>query len=172
MRPSWIAIAAGLISLVPRAASADPAGSQSIRDHVDATLLRLDVPAMTAPEKQALLADRRTLNLGLLVPCYGSYALDAKVYGELQPAAVVFDWVLGGIVPVGLGVGALADRDLPSGTRAGLAWTAAALYVTSRVGVLIIANGHITDYNAAMRWRLGLSAAGPRTWGVAATGRW
>ncbi len=163
-----------LVLIVPRAASADLTGSQGILEHVDEVVSQLDVAALDADQRKALLADRLTLNLGLLVPGYGSYALDTKVYGELRPTAILFDWVLGGVAPVGLATLAIADNDLSSSTRAGLAWSAAALYVATRLGVLIVGNLHISDYNAAMRVRLGLTASGRphRGWTIGATAQW
>jgi hypothetical protein len=174
MRARWRGVVVGLVWLVPRAASADLTGSQGIRDHVALTVSRLDVTALDARDKDALLAHRVTLNLGLLVPCYGSYTLDTKVYGELRPSAILFDWVLGGAAPVGLAALALADDQLPSRTRAELAWTALALYATSRVGILIVGNLHISDYNAAMRLRLGLAPAdsAARAWTIGVNGAW
>lgn len=89
--------------------------------------------------------------------------------------------MLGGVVaPAGLAALALAlaDRDRSSDVRIGLGWTAAGLYLASRAGILIVivGNRHISDYNAAMRVRLGLAAAAPGTGGgglaVAAFGRW
>ena len=163
------------LGLAPRSARADLTSGERIRRQVDRTVAGLDLAALDADQRQALLAHRVTLSLALLIPCYGSYTLDHKVFGDLRPAAILFDWVLGGIAPAGLAAVALADRGLSSGLRTGLGWTAAGLYVASRAGVLIIGNRHISDYNDAMRVRLGLLAGGPASGGglaVTAVGRW
>ncbi|MEP6859826.1 MAG: hypothetical protein ABJE66_04350 [Deltaproteobacteria bacterium] len=144
----------------PSLARADLANNEAIHEHVDAVVAGVDVTALDPARTRALLADRLTLSLGALVPIYGSYKLDHKVFGDVRPAAVVFDWILGGFVPVGLGVTALAGGNaLSSETRSILAWTAVGLYASTRIGVFVIGNLHISEYNRVLRLRLGLGAA-------------
>lgn len=143
--------------LVSRSAVADLANNEAIHDHVDRVVLRLEVDKLDPDQRHDLLADRLTLSLSALVPIYGSYCLDHKVFGDVRPAAVVFDWILGGIVPTGLGATALLSGDaLSSRTRTILGWSAVGLYVSTRIGVLIIGNLHISEYNRYLRLRLGV----------------
>jgi hypothetical protein len=142
--------------LVSRVASADLANNEAIHAHVDELLPPAAVAALAAPAREALLATRWSLSLGALIPIYGSYALDHKVYGGIRPAAIAFDWILGGVAPAGLGVAALATD---GHTRSILAWTALGLYASTRIGVLVIGNFHITEYNRYVKLRLGLAEA-------------
>lgn len=141
-----------------RTASADFANNEAIHAHVDSLVASTDGAALAPDARRALRADRGTLTLGALIPIYGSYELDHKVFGGVRPAAIVFDWLLGGIVPAGLAITALASH---GSTRSILSWSALGLYATTRVGVLIIGNLHISEYNRYLQLRLGV-AESPR----------
>jgi hypothetical protein len=71
----------------------------------------------------------------------------------------VIDWLLGGLLPLGLAIAAVAVED----RRALFGWTAAGLYAATRIGVLVVANLHVGEYNRYLHVRLGAasSAAGP-----------
>lgn len=142
--------------LVSRTAGADLANNEAIHAHVDDVVAHLEHGA-SAKHDPSLWAERLALNLGVLVPVYGSIRLDRKVFGSIRPAAVVFDWTLGGLAPAALGITALADTSLSEMTRRDLAWAALALYLTTRVGVLIVGNMHISEYNHYMKLRLGIA---------------
>ena len=86
--------------LASRTAAADFANSEAIHDHIDTVLGRLDLAKLDTDQRRSLRADRLSLSLGILIPIYGSYALEKKMFGGLRPTAVVFDWILGAIVPV------------------------------------------------------------------------
>ena len=108
--------------------------------------------------RHSLLASRLTLSIASLVPVLGSYLLDTKVYGEIRPAAILFDWILGGLIPASLAVAALA---LNGETRAVLGWTALGIYGATRVGVIVVGNLHIGEYNRLVQLRLGMTAQAP-----------
>jgi len=162
-----IAIAASIVVWTYAPARADMMNNEAIHAHID-RLLAEGRP----PDAGALRANRLTLDLGLLVPIYGSIALDRKLFGGVRPSAVVFDWVLGGIVPAGLAVAALAADSHDTRTR--LAWTAIGLYATTRIAVLVVGNLHISEYNRVLQLRL--SGAAPVTGdfapGLFATAAW
>jgi len=91
----------------------------------------------------------------MLVPVFGSVRLDDKVFGGVRPSGIVFDWMLGGIAPLGLAVTALAtDGRWSSRSRAILGWSALGLYASTRVAVLVVANLHVSEYNRYLRLRL------------------
>jgi hypothetical protein len=152
-------------------ARADLMNNEAIREHVDEVLAD---GSLDASRVRALRADRLTLDLGLLVPIYGSIALDRKVFGGVRPSAVVFDWVLGGIAPAGLAIAALAGDGWSHDTRTRLAWTAIGLYATTRIAVLVVGNLHISEYNRLLQLRLGAAApiSGDLAPGVLATAAW
>ena len=129
--------------LASRVASADLLNNEGIHAHVDAQLA-----AGVTPE----LADHLTFSLEALVPILGSYELDQRVYGSTRPSGVIFDWILGGIVPLALGIGALATHGQ---TRRVLGWTALGLYVSTRIAVLTIGNLHVSEYNSRIELRVG-----------------
>ena len=146
--------------------------NEAIHAHVDQLLAGVDVSTIDASRVHDLRANRLTLDLGLLVPIYGSIALDRKVFGGVRPSAVVFDWVLGGIVPAALAVTAFAADSHDTRTR--LAWTAIGLYATTRIAVLVVGNLHISEYNRVLQLRLGATApiTGDLAPGFLATVRW
>ncbi len=127
--------------LVSRAAAADVANHDLIRAHV-----------ATLPAAELDDASHLTFSLRALVPIWGSYRLDDTVFCSVRPAAVAFDWILGGAVPAGLAIAALATDDAHASRI--LAWTALGLYATTRLGVLVIGNLHIAAYNHAVELRL------------------
>ena len=145
-------IAIGVAVLgVARVAAADFANNEALHAHVEV----LAAAAPTDPvARQALVAHRASLSLGALVPILGTYRLDHRCYGEVRPAAYAFDWVVGGLAPAGLGIAALAES---GHTRAVLAWTAVGLYASTRIGILVIANLHVSEYNRYLRLRLGVA---------------
>jgi len=116
---------------------ADLLNNQAIHAHVD-DLLQHD-PADARP------ADRLTLSAGALVPIYGSYELDHRVFGSVRPSAIIFDWILGGLVPAVLAATSFAVDD--THTRSWLRWGALGLYGATRLGVLIVGNLHINEYD-------------------------
>ncbi len=143
-----------------RSARADLANNELIHEHVDAVTRNVDRASLDPVATRALMADRLTLSLGVLAPGYGSYVLDRKVFGSLRPAAVVCDWILGGFVPAGLGVAALAGGGaLSPSTRSILGFTALGLYGATRIGVLVVGNLHISEYNHEVELRLGVAPA-------------
>lgn len=135
-------------------ARADLLSHDRLRSHVAA----LDVGRTTYDE---LDTSRITFSLSALVPGFGTYRLERRVFGEVRPAGVLGDWILGGLVPAGLAIGAVVAND--PDTRAALAWTAAGLYVTTRLVILVVGNLHITTYRRALALRF---AATPNTAGV------
>ncbi len=139
------------VLLVARVAAADFANNEALHAHVDA--LAAAAPRDPAA-RQALFASRASLSLGALVPIFGTYRIDRRCYGEVRPAAYAFDWVLGGVAPAGLGIAALTES---GHTRAVLAWTAVALYASTRIGILVIASSHVSEYNRYLRLRLGVA---------------
>ncbi len=158
-----------------RTAAADLANNEAIHAHIDAMLGHIDAATLDPDARKALQADRATLSLGALIPIYGSYELDHKVFGGVRPSAVVFDWILGGLVPAGLGITALAtDGSLSSRTRSILGWTAIGLYATTRLGVLIVGNLHISEYNRYLKLGLGVaeSPQGQLAPAIVATASW
>ena len=146
------------VLLGPSIASADLANNEAIHDHVDALVRTQD--GVTVDGRSALSADRLTLSLGALIPIFGTYRLDEKVFGSVRPSALVFDWVIGGAAPLVLGVIAHEDGALSPHTRSIVGWTAVGLYAATRIGVLIIGNLHVTEYNRylGLRLRLGVAA--------------
>jgi hypothetical protein len=149
-------IAAAVVVCVGAPARADMMNNEAIHEHVEQMLAGVDPSTIDASRMRDLRASRLTLDLGLLVPILGSTMLDRKVFGGIRPSAVVFDWVLGGIVPAGLAVTALAADSHDTRTR--LAWTAIGLYATTRIAVLVVGNLHISEYNRVLQLRLGATA--------------
>lgn len=147
-----ILLAVGATSASGRA---DPLGHDRLRAHVAS----LDVRDATF---DALDTSRLAFSLTALVPGWGTYRLEKRVFGGLRPSAVIGDWLLGGLVPAALVVGAIAADD-PE-TRSALAWTAAGLYVGTRVAILVVGNLHLSAYRRALTLRF---AATPATAGVA-----
>jgi hypothetical protein len=123
--------------LVFAGCGADLLNNAAIHAHVDDQLQHDPVDARPA--------DRFTLTAGALVPIYGSYELDHRVYGSVRPSAIVLDWILGGIVPAAMVATSFAVGDEP--TRSWLRWSALGLYGATRVGVMIVGNLHINEYD-------------------------
>ncbi len=156
----WLALVVVVVTLsTSSVAQADLANNEGIREHVDAILIGVEPNRLDPARVRALLANRLTLNLAVIVPIYGSYKLEHKVFGSMRPAGIVVDWILGGLVPVGLAATALAGSSaLSDRTRAILGWTALGLYTATRIGILVVANHHISEYNRLVRLRLGLAS--------------
>lgn len=135
----------------------DLTGQAVIRDHIDKQLAELDLATLDDAQKHALLVDPLCLNLNMIVPVYGSYILDTTLYGAVQYPAVIADWLLGGLVPLALTATALLGQaafgELPRNIMLG---SALALYLGTRVAVLLVINEHIHVYNDYMREQLGL----------------
>jgi len=132
-----------LLALACVGCGADMMNNEALHAHVDDV-----VRTERAPEH----ADRFLLNAGVLVPVLGSYRLDHQVYGDVRPSAIVFDWILGGLVPAAL----VATSFGVSGAtaRRALRWTALGLYASTRVGIFVIGNLHITEYDDYLDSRL------------------
>jgi len=81
----------------------------------------------------------------LLVPIWGSYMMERRVYGGARPSGILFDWILGGLVPAVLTGTSFAVHD--AGTRSDLRWSALGLYIGTRAGVETIGNLHVGEYN-------------------------
>ena len=127
-------------------------------DLVNNTLLHAHVDELVAKPHGDLAASHVTLTLGALVPIYGTYQLDERVFGSVRPSAMLFDWFLGGIAPAALGITALASH---GETRAITAWTALGLYAATRLGVILVGNLHVAEYNRYIAVKLaptGISA--------------
>jgi hypothetical protein len=137
-----VVVAAGLAAA--RSAEADMLSHDRLRAHVAA----LDISHTTRDE---LDTSRAAFMATALVPGWGTYRLEKIVFGEVRPAGIVGDWVVGGAVPAGLAIAALAVDD-PS-TRRTLAWTAAGLYVGTRLAIFTIGNLHISAYRRALDLR-------------------
>lgn len=154
---------------------ADLANNEAIHAHIDAVIAGINGATLDPDVRRSLLADRATLSLGALIPIYGSYVLDRKIFGGVRPSAVVFDWILGGLVPAGLGITALAtDGSLSPRTRSILGWTAIGLYASTRLGVLIVGNLHVSEYNRYLKLGLGVaeSPQGQLAPAIVATASW
>ena len=103
--------------------------------------------------KRPLTNRRLQRSLRLLVPVWGSTVMEHAVFGELKMPAVVFDWILGGLIPAAL-LTTAAVADLEPGTRDALNYTAIGLYGGTRIGILYIANDHISVHNEHLDARL------------------
>jgi hypothetical protein len=150
-------------------ARADLVNHELLRAHVDHVFAGVDVPQLTPQQREALYADRLSLMAGTLVPILGTWRVENKVFGGLRPAGVIFDWTLGGFVPLGLAIAALATSGR---TRAICAWTALGLYASTRIGIMIIGNLHISAYNHAVAVHLGNATSDRIAPGLIATMRW
>ena len=93
----------------------------------------------------ARAANRWELSAGVLVPIYGSYELEHRVYGSVRPTAIVLDWILGGLVPAGLATASFVVHE--DSTCSWLRWAALGFYGVTRLGVLIVGNLHISEYD-------------------------
>jgi len=166
-----LALVVGIV-LASGAAHADMLGHDRMRAHIDDMFAHLDVGAMSAQQRRDLYVGRASLTLGTLVPVLGSYRLEHAVFGELRPSAIVFDWVLGGLLPVALGVTAFATSGR---TRKICAWSAIGLYAATRISIFVIANLHVSEYNRQVRLHLGAVESSSRDRAVPAlmaTMRW
>lgn len=75
----------------------------------------------------------------------------------MRPSGIVVDWVLGGIVPIGAVVASFAVDG--ASTRSWLRWSALGLYGASRVGMEVVGNLHIDEYDEYLEQRLGAHVA-------------
>ena len=131
------------------ACGSDLLNNAALHAHVDDVVRRGETPAPL---------DHVTTSAELLVPVLGSARLDRAAYGGIRPSGVVFDWVLGGIAPLALLGASFAVGD--ARTRRSLRWAALGLYVATRVGVLVIGNLHVSEYDdyaanlsVGLRWQ-------------------
>jgi len=123
----------------------DLTGQARIRNNVDKKIKGIDLAAMSQEDKANLYADRFRLNINMIIPIYGSSILDTKLYGNVRPPAYIFDWFLGGIVPL-IAIGIAAANVFPSANSA-LVVGGLTLYGLTRIGVYIAINEHIGVYN-------------------------
>jgi hypothetical protein len=123
------------------------AASTSRADVLNHELLRKHVDQL-AEHGAVDEAPRVSLVLPTLIPGIGTYRVEKRVFGGLRPAGVVFDWGLGGAVPVTFGAIALGSSGR---TRDVCAWTAIGAYAVTRLAILVIANLHISEYNRRVR---------------------
>jgi hypothetical protein len=125
-----------VFAVVLGACGADLLNNSAIHAHVDDQL---------AHRRASPIGDRLLLSAGALVPILGSCELDHRVFGSVRPSAIVFDWILGGVAPAALLVASFATGD--ASARSALRWTALGLYGGTRIGVLVIGNLHISEYD-------------------------
>ena len=126
-----------------------PPGTPTSADLLNHELLRRHVDQLFADQHDVPPAPRASLVAGTLIPGFGTYRVEQRVFGGLRPAGVVFDWGLGGIAPLTLGAIAIESSGR---TREGCAITAIGLYAATRIAILVIANLHISEYNRRVRW--------------------
>lgn len=158
---AFICLLLSCMIILPGSAFADITGTQKIRDNVDKKLKDLDISSMSNEEKEKLLASPVRLNINMIVPIYGSYILDNTLYGSIRPPAYIFDWTLGGIVPLGLLGVSILGRNRYSGRKIKIMRiTALSLYLVTRIGVFVTINEHIYQYNKYMKQRLNIESAG------------
>lgn len=150
-------------------ARADFINHDLLHAHVDRMFAGVDVGRLTPAQRDALYADRLTLMAGALIPVFGTWRIEDKVFGGLRPAGVIFDWGLGGAAPVGLAIAAFATTGT---TRTVCAWTAIGLYAATRIGIMIIGNLHISAYNRAVSVHLGTATGDRLAPALVATTRW
>jgi hypothetical protein len=163
----WLIVAVS--ATVARVAYGDLANNEAIHDHVDDVVRSVERAKLDPARRAALFANRLELSASALVPIYGSLQLDRKVFGGVRPAAVVFDWILGGVAPVTLAVIALEDTALSNRTRSICAWTALGLYTSTRLGVLIVGNLHVSEFNRYLALRLDVAATPASSMAVVST---
>lgn len=166
-----VLIAAAVVAGASTPARADVLGHDRLRAHVDDMFAHLDVASLDANQRDDLYASRAAITAGLFVPMLGSYWLEHKTFGELRPSAIVFDWVLGGLAPLALGITALATSGR---TRKITAYTALGLYAATRIGIIVIGNLHVSEYNRQVRLHLGAvpTSMDRPVPALVATGRW
>jgi hypothetical protein len=130
-------------------ARADLLSHDRLRAHVE----RLDIATTSFEE---LDTSRLAFMASALVPGFGTYRLEKRVFGEVRPAGILGDWGVGGAVPFGLLVASYYVDD--SSTRRALRWTALGLYAGTRVAIFVIGNLHISEYRRALTIRFTTSA--------------
>jgi hypothetical protein len=140
-----------ILLLATQTAHADMLSHDRLRAHV----ATLDISHTTREE---LDTSRAAFMATALVPGWGTYRLEKIVFGEVRPAGIIGDWIVGGAVPAGLAIGALVVDD-PS-TRRALGWTAAGLYVGTRLTIFVIGNLHISAYRQALDLRFAPTPGG------------
>lgn len=118
---------------------ADLLNNAGIHAHVDET-----------PGAQPI--SRAATSFELLVPIWGSYMMERHVFGSVRPSGIVFDWILGGLVPAVLAGTSFAVHD--ADTRSRMRWSALGLYAGTRVAVEVIGNLHVSEYNEYARLQL------------------
>jgi hypothetical protein len=144
-----------LLVVLATTAHADLLSHDRLRAHV----ARLDITNTTRDE---LDTSRLAFMVTALVPGYGTYRLEKRVFGEVRPAGIIGDWGVGGAVPAGLLVWSYYADD--TDTRRALRWTALGLYAGTRVAIFVIGNLHISEYRRALAVRF---TAMPNAAGVA-----
>jgi len=127
-------------------------------DRLRAHVATLDVTNATYDE---LDTSRVAFVVSALVPGFGTYRLERRVFGEVRPAGIIGDWGIGGALPAGLLAWSFStDSD---DTRRKLRWTALGLYAGTRITILVIGNLHISAYRRALQARF---TASPNALGV------
>lgn len=145
MTKSAIAVrVACLLGLTADPVAADLLNHDLLAAHLERTLASVDPSRLTTAQREALYAPRASLMLSTLVPGWGTWRVEQRMFGGLRPAGVVLDWGVGGALPIGLAIAAFASD---GSTRQWCAWSALALYAATRIGIQIIGNLHITEYN-------------------------
>lgn len=121
-----------------------------IRAHVDSQLASVDLDLCPA-QLDALRADRLTFNLVALVPGLASYVIDTHIFGGIGPMGYIFDWLVGGAVPLSLAlIAPWQTGDVQSAFWVG----ALGLYVIMRAAIVVTINDHVTVYNEHLDQRL------------------
>ncbi|MGE0550151.1 MAG: hypothetical protein AB7R00_24000 [Kofleriaceae bacterium] len=140
-----------MILLTAPRAHADLANHELLHKHLDEEFAKLDISSLTPEQREDLYAPRLSLTLGLLVPIYGTYRMEMRMFGSIRPAGIILDWFAGGVVPAALGITALATEGR---TRAICGWTALGLYAATRIGAIVFGTLHVTAYNREVKLRL------------------
>jgi hypothetical protein len=74
--------------------------------------------------------------------------MEKETYGSLRRSGVLFDWIIGSLIPVILCLaGVLVEESTP--TTVGIA-----LFSTVRIGVVVVGNDHVREHNEYLRKRL------------------
>lgn len=134
-------------------------GNGPLPDDRNKKLKAVDSHTIDDEELPRWLTDPQPLSLNMLIPVYGSYVLDNAVDGNIRPPAYVFDWSLGGFIPLGLILTANLAGDVISDERKrGMVSAAVGLYLLTRVGVFMVINDQIDHFNNYVRVRLEMIA--------------
>ena len=118
---------------------ADVTGASAIHSCVDEKLFT---------NSKVLPVSHTTITLVLLLPLYGVWHMEKETYGSLRRSGVIFDWIIGTLIPVILCLaGVLLEEN--TSTTVGIA-----LFGVIRIGVVIVGNDHVREHNEYLRKRL------------------